>query len=63
MEEERRRTEVLANIEKARKEREAKRTELYSNLHEEKLARLAEIEKMQAEHAANRPSESRKAQA
>jgi hypothetical protein len=42
----------LANIEAARRERELKKTTLINNLNAEKEARMAEIERMQAEQLA-----------
>ena len=46
VQEEKRRQDILANIEAARKEREARKNSLINNLNSEKDARLAEIEKM-----------------
>lgn len=46
IEEDKRRNAILAKIEEARKEREAKKNAAVSNLASEKEARLAEIEKM-----------------
>lgn len=52
MEEESRRQAILASIEAARKEREARKHAMANNLVAEKDARLAEIERMEAEHMA-----------
>ena len=49
VQEEKRRQDILANIEAARKEREASKNSLINNLNSEKDARLAEIEKMKEE--------------
>ena len=49
VQEEKRRQDILANIEAARKEREARKNSLIKNLNSEKDARLAEIEKMKEE--------------
>lgn len=49
VQEEKRRQDILANIEAARKEREARKNSLINNLNSEKDARLAEIEKMKEE--------------
>ena len=52
MEEEQRRQAILASIEAARKEREARKNAMANNLQAEKEARLAEIERMEQEHLA-----------
>ena len=55
MEEERRRQEILANIEASRKEREARKTALVENIQEEMDFRIQEIEKMEQEHLQKNP--------
>lgn len=52
LEEEKRRQEILANIEAARKDREARKHAIMNNLQAEKEARLAEIEKLKQEQLA-----------
>ena len=50
MEEEKRRQEILANIEKTREEREVRKNEVQNSLQQEKDVRMAEIEKIKKEH-------------
>ena len=50
MEEEKRRQDILANIEASRKQREARKNEIAINLQAEKDARMAEIERIEKEH-------------
>lgn len=53
MEEEKRRQEILANIEASRRQREARKNEIANNLEAEKDARMKEIERLEAEHLKN----------
>ena len=50
MQEEKRRLQILENIEKTREEREIRKNEVKNNLQQEKDVRMAEIEKMKEEH-------------
>ena len=60
MEEEKRRQDILANIEASRRQREARKTEVANNLESEKEARMREIERLEAEHMAKNASLSEK---
>ena len=50
LDEERRRQDILANIEASRKQREARKNEIVLNLQAEKDARIAELERIEEEH-------------
>jgi len=50
MEEEKRRQDILANIEASRRLREARKNEMANNLESEKQNRMREIERLEAEH-------------
>ena len=52
VDEEKRRQEILTNIEKARKEREDRKNAIATGLQAEKEARMHEIERLKLEHVA-----------